>query len=117
MTQQEAIEQREKLLARQRKLNHAIKILRSDTFEPTPCIDATIRDYEEKVKAIDQQIERLANQLEESIRRNRAAQQAEMSTTDLKNIVDVLSRVQRFVAAKPNASTEELLLRFMTGRI
>lgn len=117
MTQQEAIEQREKLLARQRKLNHAIKILRSDTFEPCPCIDAAIRDYEDKVKAIDQRIVQLANQLEESIRRNRAAQQAKRSNMDLNDIVDAFDKVQRFLASKPNASTEELLLRFMTGRI
>lgn len=64
MTMNEAIEQREKLLAEEREIRQAIKILRSDTFPKwNGYIGKAIDAYEDRLSRIPFEIEELAKQV------------------------------------------------------
>lgn len=64
MTMNEAIEQREKLLAEEREIRQAIKILRSDTFPKwNGYIGMAIDAYEDRLSRIPVEIEELAKQV------------------------------------------------------
>ena len=60
MTLQEAIDKREELLVEQRKLNLAIKVLKSETIVPCAGIMMAIGQYERRLEAIDREIRALA---------------------------------------------------------
>jgi len=118
MNLQEAIQKREELLARQRKLNHAIKILQSETFEKCSAIDFAIYDYQQKVEAIDVQIADLARQVEVQ---SQVQPQPQVAINPdvlqgIKSIVDILARFQNFAKTHPNASDAEIQLRLKTGQ-
>lgn len=64
MKMNEAIEKREELLAEQRKINLAIKILKSDSIPDNYGIQYAETLYQERLKEIDQEIKNLAAQVE-----------------------------------------------------
>lgn len=60
----EAIEKREELLAEQRKINLAIKILKSDSIPNNYGIQYAETLYQERLKEIEREIKSLADQVE-----------------------------------------------------
>ena len=54
MTMQEAIEKRETLLAEERKLNHAIKVMQSDTIPSCAGVTMAIGQYRRRLREIRQ---------------------------------------------------------------
>ena len=65
MTLEEAIQKREKLLAEEREIRHAVKILHSDTFPKwNGYIGKAIDTYEDRLSRIPYEIEQLAKQVE-----------------------------------------------------
>jgi hypothetical protein len=61
MTLQEAIDKREELLVEQRKLNLAIKVLKSETIVPCAGIMMAIGQYERRIESIDNEIRTLGD--------------------------------------------------------
>ena len=96
MTLQEAIDKREELLVEQRKLNLAIKVLKSETIVPCAGIMMAIGQYERRLEVIDNeiralgdtyQVEQPAEQPAEPVRDERPVEEttvslAEESTTE-----------------------------------
>lgn len=65
MTLEEAIQKREKLLAEEREIRQAVKILHSDTFPKwNGYISMAIDAYEDRLSRIPYEIEQLAKQVE-----------------------------------------------------
>lgn len=62
MTHDEAIAAREVLLAEQRKLNQAIKIMQSDSIPPCAGVTMAIGQYRRRLAAIDNDIREIAEQ-------------------------------------------------------
>lgn len=62
MTQEEAIAAREELLAEQRKLRLAVRVLQSDTIVPCAGISMAIGQYNRRIVKIDEEIRELADQ-------------------------------------------------------
>ena len=62
MTREEIINMRETLVAEQRKLRQAIKILQSDSIVMTPGIQHTVVEYNDRIKEIDAEIKKLAEE-------------------------------------------------------
>lgn len=62
MTHDEAIAAREVLLVEQRKLNQAIKIMRSDSIPPCAGVTMAIGQYRRRLAAIDNDIREIAEQ-------------------------------------------------------
>ena len=61
MTQQEAIDTRELLVAEQRKLRHGITVLKSDTITPCAGVSLAISQYTRRIEQIDRDIRELAD--------------------------------------------------------
>ena len=62
MTHDEAIAAREVLIAEQRKLNQAIKIMQSDSIPPCAGVTMAIGQYRRRLAAIDDDIREIAEQ-------------------------------------------------------
>lgn len=62
MTHDEAIAAREVLIAEQRKLNQAIKIMQSDSIPPCAGVTMAIGQYRRRLAAIDNDIREIAEQ-------------------------------------------------------
>ena len=62
MTQEEAINAREILLAEQRKVRQAIKILKSESIIPCAGISMAIGQYNRRLHEIDDEIRSIADQ-------------------------------------------------------
>ncbi|MCF0117596.1 MAG: hypothetical protein HUJ61_06090 [Bacilli bacterium] len=61
MTMQEAIQKREELLAEERKLNQAIKILNSESIPKCAGIIMAIGQYKRRISEITEEIKECAN--------------------------------------------------------
>lgn len=72
MTQNEAIEIREKLLAEQRRLNAAVKVLESDTCPTNAGIRMAISQYKARISLIDEEIREFADQIEPEVQKSRS---------------------------------------------
>lgn len=64
MTLNEAIEKREVLVAEQRNLNLAKRVLNSDTIPKNSGIDAALNSYDERLKKIDEELIELSAQIQ-----------------------------------------------------
>lgn len=70
MTMQEAIEKRETLLAEERKLNHAIKVMQSDTIPSCAGVTMAIGQYRRRLREITEEIRELADNIDEQATEN-----------------------------------------------
>lgn len=65
MTMKEAIQKRDALIAEERQIRQAIKILKSDSIPNNCGVEYAVISYEERLKAIDKEIRALANAVTE----------------------------------------------------
>ena len=70
MTMQEAIEKRETLLAEERKLNHAIKVMQSGTIPSCAGVTMAIGQYHRRLREITEEIRELADNIDEQATEN-----------------------------------------------
>lgn len=100
MTQNEAIEIREKLLAEQRRLNAAVKVLESDTCPTNAGIRMAISQYKARISLIDEEIRELADQIEPEVQ----TIQIDVSRTYKTNeIVTMLYKLVQDMAVNPGS--------------
>lgn len=81
MTMQEAIEKRETLLAEERKINHAIKVLHSDTIPQCAGITMAIGQYNRRLREITEEIREIADEYEADVAQE--AKQEEKPKTEM----------------------------------
>ena len=62
MTREEQIKKRDDLVAEQRKINLAIKILKSDSIPMNEGVKYALIQYQERIKKIDNELRELADQ-------------------------------------------------------
>lgn len=67
MTINEAIEKREELLAEQRKLRQAVKILKSESIPENYNINRSINEFHQRIDEIDDEIKQLANEISKPV--------------------------------------------------
>ena len=92
MTHEEAIAAREVLVAEQRKLNQAIKIMQSDSIPPCAGVTMAIGQYRRRLAAIDNDIREIAEQY-----------QLELEATD--QPVEAVATAEEPVVEQPTVET------------
>ena len=82
MTQEEAINAREILLAEQRKVRQAIKILKSESIIPCAGISMAIGQYNRRLHEIDDEIHTIADQYALTLQDQEQACEVEFQMTE-----------------------------------
>jgi hypothetical protein len=109
MTQQEAIDTRELLVAEQRKLRHGITVLKSDTITPCAGVSLAISQYTRRIEQIDRDIRELADlySIEITPAQQPAEQPAEQATSEIPVTFETPAPERRVEAVRPDAPVEE----------